>query len=197
MAYEFKKLSDVAAVETPADTANVLIEEGGVIKKVAKDNVIPSDVALKADIPSAALGAVASVDAAEELSDAANVLVEDGGTLKRVPVGSVGGFKTAIIKDSNYDVVLGGGTVDEENVTYSCTNMTYDEAKAVVDSGDVLNAIFMIIGDGCMTIPAWAVAIAPEEDYIVLLLAMGSNMEPFYWTSDGNISKTEPTTTTE
>lgn len=39
MAYEFKKLSDVAAVETPADTANVLIEEGGVIKKVAKDEV--------------------------------------------------------------------------------------------------------------------------------------------------------------
>lgn len=39
MAYEFKKLSDVAVVETPADTANVLIEEGGVIKKVAKGEV--------------------------------------------------------------------------------------------------------------------------------------------------------------
>lgn len=33
MAYEFKKLSAVEAVETPADTANVLIEEDGVIKK--------------------------------------------------------------------------------------------------------------------------------------------------------------------
>lgn len=33
MAYEFKKLSAVEAVETPADTANVLIEENGVIKK--------------------------------------------------------------------------------------------------------------------------------------------------------------------
>lgn len=39
MAYDFKKLSDVAVVETPADTANVLIEEDGVIKKVAKDKV--------------------------------------------------------------------------------------------------------------------------------------------------------------
>ena len=53
MAYEFKKLSDVAVVETPTDTANVLIEEDGVIKKVAKDAVVPSNVALKSDIPDA------------------------------------------------------------------------------------------------------------------------------------------------
>jgi hypothetical protein len=33
MAYEFKKLSAVEVVETPADTANVLIEENGKIKK--------------------------------------------------------------------------------------------------------------------------------------------------------------------
>lgn len=39
MAYDFKKLSDVAAVETLTDTANVLIEEDGVIKKAAKDEV--------------------------------------------------------------------------------------------------------------------------------------------------------------
>ena len=39
MAYDFKKLSDVAVVETPADNANVLIEEDGVIKKVAKGEV--------------------------------------------------------------------------------------------------------------------------------------------------------------
>lgn len=36
---EFKKLSEVEVVETPADTANVLIEEDGVIKKVTKDAV--------------------------------------------------------------------------------------------------------------------------------------------------------------
>ena len=195
MAYEFKKLSDVATVETPADTANVLIEEDGVIKKAPKENIIPSDVALKTDIPDAAVSAVVAVDTAEEPSETANVLVEDGGTLKRVPVGSVGGFKTAIIKDSNYDIVLGGGTADTENVTFSCVNMTYEEARAVVDSGDVLNAIIMFIGDGCMIVPAWAVAFAPEADYITLIIAMGSDTMPFYWTVDG-ISTTEPTTTT-
>ena len=36
---EFKKLSDVEIVETPAETANVLIEEDGVIKKAPKTSV--------------------------------------------------------------------------------------------------------------------------------------------------------------
>lgn len=39
MSMEFKKLSDVAAVETVTDTANVLIEEDGVIKKAPKNEV--------------------------------------------------------------------------------------------------------------------------------------------------------------
>lgn len=39
MAYEFKKLSAVEAVETPADTAHVLIEEDGVIKRIPKSKV--------------------------------------------------------------------------------------------------------------------------------------------------------------
>lgn len=39
MAYEFKKLNDVEIVETPIDTANVLIEEDGVIKKAPKSAI--------------------------------------------------------------------------------------------------------------------------------------------------------------
>lgn len=39
MSYEFMKLSDVEVVETPTDTANVLIEEDGVIKKAPKTAV--------------------------------------------------------------------------------------------------------------------------------------------------------------
>lgn len=44
---EFKRLSDVEVVETPMDTANVLIEEDGVIKKVAKgelETVLPDNI---------------------------------------------------------------------------------------------------------------------------------------------------------
>jgi hypothetical protein len=40
---EFKKLSEVEVVETLAETANVLIEENGVIKKVSKDVVVDSN----------------------------------------------------------------------------------------------------------------------------------------------------------
>lgn len=39
MSYEFMKLSDVEVVETPTDTANVLIEENGIIKKAPKTAV--------------------------------------------------------------------------------------------------------------------------------------------------------------
>ena len=39
MAYEFKKLKDVTAVEAITDKANILIEENGVIKKVNKSQV--------------------------------------------------------------------------------------------------------------------------------------------------------------
>lgn len=39
MAYEFKKLGTVEAVETATDKATVLIEENGVIKRVLKDEV--------------------------------------------------------------------------------------------------------------------------------------------------------------
>lgn len=39
MAYEFKKLSDVEVVAEPAESANVLIEENGVIKKTPKTAV--------------------------------------------------------------------------------------------------------------------------------------------------------------
>lgn len=39
MSYEFKRLSDVEAVAEPAESANVLIEENGVIKKAPKTAV--------------------------------------------------------------------------------------------------------------------------------------------------------------
>lgn len=39
MSYEFKKLSDVDVVAEPAESANVLIEENGVIKKAPKTAV--------------------------------------------------------------------------------------------------------------------------------------------------------------
>lgn len=39
MAYEFKKLSAVEAIESLTDSANILVEENGVIKKISKDEI--------------------------------------------------------------------------------------------------------------------------------------------------------------
>lgn len=39
MTYDFKRLGDVDLVDAPAENANVLIEENGIIKKASKDSV--------------------------------------------------------------------------------------------------------------------------------------------------------------
>lgn len=39
MSYEFKRLSDVESVETISEVTNVLVEDGGVIKKVPSSEV--------------------------------------------------------------------------------------------------------------------------------------------------------------
>lgn len=43
MAYNFKSIADVDIVNTPADNANILIEEDGVIKKVSKNEFSPKE----------------------------------------------------------------------------------------------------------------------------------------------------------
>ena len=50
MAYEFKKLSAVEAVEVVGDDASVLIEENGVIKRAPKDEVGGIKVASTAEV---------------------------------------------------------------------------------------------------------------------------------------------------
>lgn len=39
MAYEFTKLNAVESIEELSDSANILVEENGVIKKVSKDAI--------------------------------------------------------------------------------------------------------------------------------------------------------------
>lgn len=61
MAYEFKKLGDVEIAEAISESANVLIEEEGNIKRVSKNNVVPNNVALKSDIPDAVINPSSAV----------------------------------------------------------------------------------------------------------------------------------------
>ena len=93
---------------------------------------------------------LADVEALTEIPEGANAFVEVDGEIKRVPgegLGGAGGFKTAVIKSDIYDEALasysGGRVSATPEPTYSCINMTFEEAYATVISGEVLKVVFM------------------------------------------------------
>lgn len=148
---------------------------------------------------------ITEVEMIEEPSENATVLAEDNGALKRVPyknVGGGGGIPTAIIKDSNYDNAIAGVqtmSTGASAVTYECINMTFDEAYAIMASGQPLQAVAMLAMEGGMVVPAipvftgnalfgvpcigFMISIAMSTDYIMTL--------QLYWTADG-LSTDEP-----
>ena len=142
MAYEFKKLSDVAAVEIPADTANVLIEEDGVVKKA--------------------------------------------------PVASVGsGIKTAIITDNWYDAAIAGATEPpSEAPIIRCSNMTYEEARAILASGEPLDVFLktMCTSFGCPVNTHGIVLYKPLESFIDIRIITPRNPSRLLWSADGFMS---------
>lgn len=67
------------------------------------------------------------VEALESVPEGANALIETNGEIKRVPgsgLGGGGGIKTAIL-------VLDTESMAAETQTATCSNMTYDEVKAI------------------------------------------------------------------
>lgn len=94
---EFKKLSDVEVVETPMDTANVLIEEDGVIKKA----------------PKSAVGTVKSVNGAIP-DENGNVTIETAASwndLKDKPFGE--GELTVVVPETTVTVTSEGVIIGE------------------------------------------------------------------------------------
>lgn len=75
MAYEFKRLSDVTAVEAVTEDTNVLIEEDGIVKKVNKSYVGEK---------------VSDATLVEAATEDANVIIEENGAVKRVHKSQIG-----------------------------------------------------------------------------------------------------------
>jgi hypothetical protein len=75
---DFKKLSAVDAVSTVSDSATVLIEENGVIKRAPKADVTDFKKLSKVEIVKAP-------------AETANVLIEENGVIKKAPKTAVGG----------------------------------------------------------------------------------------------------------
>lgn len=86
---------------------------------------------------------LSEVDKIESASDDASVLIEDGGEIKRVPKSEVGGRggNVAVITTSSYDDYIAGVQVSASapDVTYSCKNMTLEEAKSALLNGEPLD----------------------------------------------------------
>lgn len=141
------------------------------------------------------------VEALTEVPDGANALVEVNGAIKRVPGSGLGGggVKTAIIKSSGYDNAIAGvSTFVASNpsvpkVTYSCINMTFEEAHQTILDGEPLGVILMDVTEVPMNlsgVSALADALSGVPCIMLLATVMNNNLE-LYWTADG-ISTAEP-----
>ena len=131
----------------------------------------------------------------EEVTGNTYALVEENGTLKRVSGSSLGGsgIKTAIIKSSTYDNAISGPTeMGNEAATYSCINMTFEEAHQTMSNGEPLQAIIMFVADGMPScLQPMFVSLADASVGVPTIAIIGMQELRYFWTTDG-ISATPP-----
>lgn len=125
---------------------------------------------------------LSEVEALTEVPEGAKVLAESNGQIVRVPgsgLGGSGGIKTAIIKASNYDAMLdfmSGKTTeppDMKNVTFSCTNMTFQEVYSAIMSGEHIDIICMFFSVGSapgLCISPTSISIKKDSIGIVVMI---------------------------
>lgn len=139
---------------------------------------------------------LADVEALTEVPEEATVFAEVNGEVKRIPGKGLGGseIKTAIIKSSMYDTTLAalvnGGAMEAEadSITYSCLNMTFEEAYQTMEAGEPMGAFGMFGGEGCVGVYGAAMFAGTAMTGAPLLgfefVIMG-NTTMLYWTEDG------------
>lgn len=129
---------------------------------------------------------LSEVEAMTEVPEGANMIAEVNGEIKRVPAatseggGSGGsGVKTAIIKASNYDAFLdymSGKTTElpnMKNVTFSCTNMTFQEVYSAIMSGehiDIICMFFSVDSNPVLCISPTSISIEKDSIGIVVMI---------------------------
>lgn len=144
---------------------------------------------------------LSEVEALTEVPDGAKVLAEVGGVIRRVPGSGLGGdtgIKTVIIKSSDYDQsiqYMKGELPSRPSgaVTYSCINMTFEEAYNALANGEPMTALLMNIQNSHIFNEHFAVVFFGMSINNVPCIGIGSSPKPLYWTSAG-FSTTEPGT---
>ncbi len=156
---EFKRLSDVTLVDKAQETANVLIEENGEIKRIAKTQV----------------GGTGFPTAIIKSSDYNYII----GEMQVFPVSEnveVVSEKSEVeTKDlAPYEI-------------FECINMTFEEAYETLCNGEILDTIFMYNNNDIPTINHGMVALIPigmfGEPAIGLIIH--DSVQPLLWTVNG------------
>ena len=142
---------------------------------------------------------LSEVDLVEEVSNTANVLIEENGQIKRASKTKVGGagsdsvIKTAIITSSAYDSHISNATSYVGSpTTYSCKNMTFEEAYEALTTGVPINVklfdYYSGEGIGLIDLVPLAAIVGNVQFITLQYLALKLTL---YWTSSG-ISTTNP-----
>lgn len=143
---------------------------------------------------------IGDVELLESVPDTANAVVEVDGAFKRVPGSNLGGgVKTAIIKSSDYDDAVAGlqTAADSTPVTYSCINMTFEEAYSTMAAGEPLAVLFMVVGEAAICIYGTCAFGGTALGEPTILLAYGDSnlgveVTILYWTEAGIIKFSDP-----
>lgn len=127
-----------------------------------------------------------------EASENTKVPVLDGNEMKLLngaKLGGDAGVKTAIIKSSNYDNALSNGSQPMSDIiTYTCLNMTFEEAYEIMASGEPLMAVEMIV-DGGAACDLCVVGFGTHFFGVPCIIIDGH--VTLFWTADG-LSNSEP-----
>ena len=137
------------------------------------------------------------VEALEEIPEGVNIFAEVEGAIKRIPGEGLGGsdIRTAIIKQDGYDNALAGVAAAESAVyTYTCENMTFDEAVQIIMSGGYFEAVvhsFNIDGGSFSITHISQISYESINFAVPCICLLDSEDGITYWTADG-ISNTTP-----
>lgn len=201
MSYNFKKIIDLDLVNEVPEGANVLIETDGATKRLPSTAIKSDDSYSKEESDAKYLTKDHEQMQADfnenDVTSKAHVLnrthyTEDDGTVhkldqKYLPI------KTAIIKDSEYDNALAGvqaAVAAGPEITYSCINMTFEEAYQTMASGEPLSVFLMLSGEGATNMPGILAFVGDAVFGVPCLVINGLSNITLFWTADG--ISTEP-----
>lgn len=144
MAYNFKSIADAEVVETPADTANVLIEENGLIKKAPK-TAVGGGVDMVIDVTEDFLSATGSAPI----------------VTRNIVKGSYNEIKEKILAKEPFSVVITWYRINSETSKYRRVIHVVDSCLNEVDDGndELIEFTYYCNGSICY------LAIAPDGTF--------------------------------